>query len=80
MTTKNTVLETIEVTESGAIQLLFYKQTLEDGVVVAQGNHRSVIESGGDIDAQFALINSHLEEMGFPAVSEEDINRVKNAI
>jgi hypothetical protein len=42
------------------------------------GWHRTAIETGGDIDAQFAAVNSHMGSQGYASVSAEDIAKVKN--
>jgi hypothetical protein len=41
------------------------------------GWHRTAIETGGDIDAQFAAVNAHLGSQGYASVSAEDIATVK---
>lgn len=41
------------------------------------GWHRTAIETGGDIDAQFAAVNAHLGAQGYASVSAEDIAKVK---
>ena len=57
-----------------AIQVRFEKFS-SDGDSL--GWHRIAIETGGDIDAQFAAVNAHLGSQGYASVSAEDIAKVK---
>ena len=57
-----------------AIQIRFEKFS-SDGDSL--GWHRTAIETGGDIDAQFAAVNAHLASQSYASVSAEDIATVK---
>lgn len=74
---KRTILSSIEISQEGQIQIRIGLLLVEDGVEMDCKWHRTIIEAGSDIDAQFALVNQHLSEMGRAAVSIEEIQRVK---
>ena len=46
---KETVVDKIEVLESGAIQVRSAVRVLEDGEVLSQGYHRHVLQPGADL-------------------------------
>lgn len=57
--------------ETGNIQVLLHKRVLDDeGNVIAQGNHRTVIHPDTDIDATAKAINDHLASGRVPVNSE----------
>ena len=47
--TKETVVDKIEVLESGTIQVRSAVRVLEDGEVLSQTYHRHVLEKGADL-------------------------------
>ena len=47
--TKETVVDKIEVLESGTIQVRSAVRVLEDGEVLSQTYHRHVLEEGADL-------------------------------
>lgn len=50
--TKETVVDKIEVLESGAIQVRSAIRVLEDGVVLSQSYHRHVLQQGDDLSGE----------------------------
>ena len=50
--TKETVVDKIEVLESGAIQVRQVTRVLEDGEVLSQSYHRHVLSPGDDLTNQ----------------------------
>ncbi len=50
--TKETVVDKIEVMESGAIQVRSAIRVLEDGEVLSQSYHRHVLQPGDDLTDQ----------------------------
>jgi hypothetical protein len=50
--TKETVVDKIEVLESGAIQVRAAIRVLEDGEVLSQSYHRHVLQPGDDLTDQ----------------------------
>lgn len=71
---KQTVVNQIEITATGHIQVRMCKQVLDDdGSVIFSEYHRTSVECGGDVVAQMSAVNDHLAEMGWPAVSDAEI-------
>lgn len=64
MIEKKTVLDQIEVQPNGIVQARFLKQLVENGNVLSQEYHRTVVEPGVDVAAQMAVVNAHLQAMG----------------
>lgn len=75
---KQTIIDQIEVTRSGTIQIRMHKQIVDGEQLIASSNHRTAIQPGGDIDATAAVVNAHLDEMGWPAVDDSEWQRVKD--
>lgn len=50
--TKETVVDKIEVLESGAIQVRSAVRILEDGQILSQSYHRHVLQPGDDLSAE----------------------------
>lgn len=61
--TKKTILDQIEITRDGVVQIRLAKIIEEDGVELAKEYHRTSVEPGGDVDAQMAAVNAHLVAM-----------------
>jgi hypothetical protein len=80
MIEKKTVVDQIEITRSGVIQIRFGVLLVEDGVEVASAWHRTSIEPGTDPDAQMASVNAHLAQMGKAQVDAPDLGKVKNVV
>jgi hypothetical protein len=77
MITKRTIIDVIEITRIGHIQIRFRKELVEDGKVLSSDYHRTSIEIGGSIDQQMAAVNTHLQAMGWPAVETSEYAEVK---
>lgn len=79
MIEKKTVVNQIEVTENGHIQIRFAVQLVEDGRVLDSKWHRTTVEPGGDVDAQIAAVNLHLLAMGkAPVEDSAGVKRIKD--
>ncbi len=50
--TKETVVDKIEVLESGAIQVRSAIRILEDGEILSQSYHRHVLQPGDDLSGE----------------------------
>ncbi len=72
MIEQRTIIDQIEITHGGVIQIRFAKQIVDGDTVLASEWHRSSIEPGGDPAAQMAAVNSHLTQMGRLPVSDKD--------
>lgn len=77
MIEKRTVFSRAECTAIGTLQIRLEKQMVENGVVLAKGYHRTVIEPGDDVDAQIARVNAHLVLMGCQPIDAEAVTRIK---
>jgi hypothetical protein len=77
MLEKQAVVDQIEITRNGTVQVRMGLLIVEGQEEIAKQWHRTAVEPGGDVEAQFELVNVHLEQMGYPALSEDDILRVK---
>lgn len=74
---RKTVVDQIEITRSGAIQVRFGLLLVEDGIEIDCKWHRTAIAPGGDVDAQISAVNAHLVQMGKEPAGSADIDRVK---
>ena len=74
MIEKKTVIDQIEITRSGSIQIRLGLLLVEDGEELSCQWHRTVIEPDGDIDVQIAAVNVGLAAMRAAPVS--DVGRV----
>jgi len=71
---KSLLIDQIEITKTGNIQIRMQKLS-SDGDLI--GNHRTSVESNGDVEAQIAAVNSHMATENFAPISDVDIARVK---
>ena len=74
---KRTIVDQIEVTRDGHLQIRMRKQIVDGDVVHEMGYHRTSIEPGGDCEKQLEMLNEHLEAMGYSTVSDKDWGRVR---
>lgn len=77
---KRTVIDQIEVTRDGYLNLRMAKEVIDDDgeTVISSGWHRTTMPPGHDIDAQMAVVNKHLEEgLKCKPVAPDEIARVK---
>lgn len=58
MIEKKTIIDQIEVTRTGHVQIRFGILLIEDGVEISCNWHRTTVEPGGDVDAQIAAVNT----------------------
>ena len=75
--TRKTVVDQIEITRTGHIQFRLGKLLVEDGKELSSQWHRSVVEPGGDVEAQMAVVNAHLVQMGEAEVDAAGIAKIK---
>lgn len=76
---KQTVVDQIEITRNGTIQLRLAKEVIDDdGSVLSRAWHRTMLPPGTDIDAQMALVNENLiNDIKAAAVEQTELSRVK---
>jgi hypothetical protein len=77
MIQKNTVVDQIEITREGVIQVRMITQIVENGVVLASKYHRTCVEPGVSVDDQMAVVNAHLIAMGKAPCAAPELSRVK---
>jgi len=77
MIEKRTVIDQIEVSRDGTLQIRFGLLLIEDGNEIDCKWHRTIIEPGGDVDGQIAAVNSHLAQMGKAPVELSEADRLK---
>jgi hypothetical protein len=80
MIEKKTVVDQIEITRNGTIQIRFGLLLIEEGKEIASTWHRTSIEPGADADAQLIAVNTHLEQMGRAKADVNEIAKVKNVV
>lgn len=74
---KRTICSQIEITESGTIQVRLLKQLVEDGRPLPGAEpHRLTLEPGLSLQETMAVVNGHLDKMGFPELASHEIARV----
>ncbi len=78
MLEKKTILDQIEVTRDGTIQVRIALLILEDGVELSSAWHRTSIPPGADPGAQMATVNAHLQQMNKAHVT--DFSLLKNIV
>lgn len=64
------VVDTIEVKESGHVQVRTATRIVEDGVVVSQAYHRHVVAPGDDYSGEDARVQAICEVTHTPEVIE----------
>lgn len=74
---KKTEINQIEITRDGYVQIRIALMIMDGTTEVSNKWHRTMCLPGSDIDIQFALVDSHLTQMGYPVTPQEDIDRVK---
>ncbi|MFQ5880562.1 MAG: hypothetical protein ACE5IZ_10370 [Dehalococcoidia bacterium] len=77
---RRTIVDQVEATRSGIIQLRFRKEVVEDGNVLAFEYHRTSLEPGVALATQMALVNTHLQQMGYPQVEASDVARAQTFV
>jgi len=77
---KQSVIDQIEITRDGTIQLRIAKEVLDDdGSVIVRDWHRTACPPGHDIDAQMAAVNEQLVvHLKCMPVEASEIARVKS--
>lgn len=80
MLSKHTRLDHIELTAGNAVQIRFALVVADNNNELSVKYHRTGFPVGTDIDAQFELVNSHIAELGYPAIDESGIQKLKNIV
>lgn len=75
-----TTLSSIELdTSSGVVFVKFHLETVDDvGDIVSRSNHRTSLESPIDVIQWLSIVSDNIVRMGFPPISQIDIDNVKS--
>lgn len=72
-----TVLDQVEVTRDGTIQVRLTLEIVDDaGNVLASAYHRTMLPPGHDINLQMDAVNAHLQRMGKAPVGLPDVAKL----
>jgi len=74
--TQQSVVDQIEVTRDGTLQVRMCLEVLNGATIISSANHRTSIPPGGDIVGQMQAVNNHLVQMGQLAVNTTDIAKI----
>ena len=80
MIQKKTIIDLIEITRNGVLQIRFGLLLMEDGVELASQWHRTVVEPGGDVDRQLDAVNAHLQSMNKAQIETAGIPRLRQIV
>lgn len=74
---KQTVVSTIEVLSNNAIQVRLGLQVVDGEHLLSDKNHRFAWGGpGDDLMGTIGAVNEHLVQMGYPALSAEQVDRI----
>lgn len=74
---KKTIIDQIEVTREGHIQVRMRKQIIDGEETFDLGFHRTIVECGGDVEKQMELVNQHLSGMGFAGIEANNVAEIR---
>lgn len=74
---KITILDQIEITSEGHLNIRMRKQIVDGGETFDLGYHRTSIECGGNCASQLQAVNEHLDKLGFGPISDDEIAQIK---
>lgn len=80
MIEKKTVVDQIEITRNGTVQIRLGLLLIEDGREIGCSWHRTAIQPGGDVDAQIAAVNADITTrptLRAQPINPDDIPRIK---
>lgn len=75
--TQRTIVDQLEITRTGTVQIRLAIIVEADGVELSCAYHRTSIEPGGDVDAQIAAVNSHLQSMKLGPIEPDGLSYLK---
>jgi len=84
-TIQRTIVNQVEITESGHIQVRL-RFTFEDdvtGQIIGERNegyHRFTLPPGEDTAPIFKTVNKHLQAMGWPAINDADLRQIQQFV
>lgn len=80
MLEKRTIVDQVECTRSGILQIRMRLQILDGETIFRNDYHRTVLEPGIDPDAQLAFLNTALLREGEAAVTSDEWERVRRIV
>lgn len=84
MLEKKTIIDQIEITRDGTIQIRMGLLVLDDGVELSCHWHRTAVEPGGTIDTQLNAVDAHLQSgirgTVFPIVDKTKVPLIKSVM
>lgn len=78
--TRKTVIDQIEIRRDGSTQIRFGLLLVENDVELDCKWHRTAVPADGDLDAQIAAVEAHLQTMGHPAIEAADKQRAREVV
>lgn len=78
MIERKTVVDRIEITRDGYVQIRLGLLLVEDGREIHCEWHRTAVEPGGDVERQIAAVNTNLAAMGKGTVDASGVGRIKS--
>jgi hypothetical protein len=73
MITKRTIIDQLEISRDGVIQMRFAKLIEDDGVELARGLHRAALAPGADLGQLIAAVNENLDQLGAGRIDLDDL-------
>lgn len=80
MIEKRTVIDQIEVTRSGRIQVRLAIEIVENGEVIASSWHRTSVDPGEIVSSKLDAVSVHLMTMGKSGVADDGMPGVLTTI
>lgn len=78
MITLKSIIDQIEVTRDGVVQVRMLKCFFDDGNIIGHPDpayHRTIVEPGVSVDDQMAAVEMHLIGLGAPLDNQAGIER-----
>jgi hypothetical protein len=73
-----TILDQIEITSNGSLQVRFNKLMMNGDLVMASRYHRTSFFPGQDIDSQATVVNNSIVREGWPSMTTADVQKIKD--
>jgi hypothetical protein len=77
---KQTIIDQIEVTRNGTIQVRFGLLLVEDGKEIDCKWHRTTLPPGVDVDAQLAAVDAHMAAMNKGRIDVARLPELKSIV
>lgn len=74
---QKTVIDQIEIRRDGTIQIRLALLLVDGEQELARQWHRTAVEPGASVDAQLAVVNTHLQAMGKAQLDDSGTDKLK---